>query len=156
MSSADQVKKAMVTLFYPKRPDGTICLDRREWLREGYVSTLEKYDVYILLQVHDELVFDIPQNIEWAALQEIADIMQNVIPTAHLGVTFKSDIEVSPYWGGKFSPEEIKQIAEGKLDWRLVFEKEVNKKMEKALGHEYELGMFAERDEDDDDMDDAA
>lgn len=150
-TSASQVKKAMVELFYPKRPDGTICFDREEWLREGYKSKLEQYDIYIILQVHDELVFDAPIDVEWSVLQEIAEIMQNVIPTAHLGVTFKSDIEVSPYWGGKFSPEEMAKIAKGELDWRETFAQEVKKKMEKQLGHEYELGMFAEKDDDDED-----
>lgn len=150
-TSADQVKKAMVELFYPKRPDGTVCLDREEWLANGYKSKLEEHDVNILIQVHDEIVFDAPMDIEWSALQEIAEIMQTVIPTEHLGVKFKSDIEVSPYWGGKFSPEELTQIANGDLDWRETFAKEVKKKMEKELGHEYELGMFAERDEDDGD-----
>lgn len=150
-SSADQVKKAMVEMHYPKRPDGTLCLDREEWLANGYKSKLEEHDVNIVIQVHDEIVFDAPIGIEWAALQEVADIMQSVIPTDHLGVKFKSDIEASPYWGGNFSPEELSQIANGELDWKEVFAKEVKKKMEKELGHEYELGMFTEDDEDDDD-----
>ncbi|MCP8973109.1 DNA polymerase [Bacillus licheniformis] len=154
-TSADQVKKAMVELFYPKRPDGTICFDRREWLDNGYQSKLEEHDVDMLLQVHDELVFDAPENVEWSALQEIAEIMQNVIPTEHLGVKFKSDIEVSPYWGGNFSPEELGQISRGELDWRDTFAKEVKKKMEKELGYEYELGMFTEE-EDDEEEDQAA
>ena len=148
MSSADQVKKAMVELHYPKRPDGTICLDRREWLREGYQSLLEEHDVNILLQVHDEIIFDTPEDIEWSDLKKITEVMQNVIPTE--GIGFKSDLEVSPYWGGNFSPEELKQIANGELDWRKVFEEEVNKKMMKKLGHEYELGMFTEQEDDDD------
>lgn len=149
-TSADQSKKAMVDLFYPKRPDGTTCIDRDEWLREGYKSILEENDIHILLQVHDELVFDAPVNVEWSVLEQLANIMQTVIPTEHLGVTFKSDIEVSPYWGGKFSPEELRSIADGELDWIDVFTKEVEKKMEKELGHEYELGMFTEGEEDED------
>ncbi|MCY8119555.1 DNA polymerase [Bacillus spizizenii] len=146
-TSADQVKKAMVELFYPKRPDGTVCFDRTEWLENGYQSKLEEHDVNLLLQVHDELVFEAPETVEWSALQELAEIMQNVIPTEHLGVQFKSDIEASPYWGGNFSPEELSQIANGELDWRETFAKEVKKKMEKELGHEYELGLFTEKDE---------
>lgn len=148
-SSADQVKKAMVELHYPKRPDGTVCLDRWEWLENGYESLLEKNDINILLQVHDELVFDTPDNVEWSALEEISSVMANVIPTSHLGVEFKSDIEIAPYWGGNFSPEEIKQMATGNLDWREIFVKEVNKKMEKELGHEYEIGVFMEDEEED-------
>lgn len=151
-TSADQVKKAMVELFYPKRPDGTMCFDRNEWIANYYQSKLEEHNIDILLQVHDELVFDAPIGVEWSALQELAEIMQNVIPTEHLGVKFKSDIEASPYWGGNFSPEELGQIASGELNWRKIFVKEVKKKMEKELGHEYELGIFTEKDEDDDDV----
>lgn len=144
----------MVELHYPTRPDGTKCFDRREWLREGYKSVLQQYDVNILLQIHDELLFDVPETIEWEHLEHIAKIMQTVIPTEHLGVKFKSDIEVSPYWGGNFSPEELKQLVNGELDWREVFNSEVKSKMEKQLGYEYELGMFREQDEDEDgDMD---
>mgnify|MGYP001401412236 CR=1 FL=1 len=150
-TSADQVKKAMVDLFYPTRPDGTKCLDRREWLEKGYQSILEKYNVNILLQIHDELLFDVPQDIEWSALEEIAKVMQTTIPTEHLGVTFKSDIEVSPYWGGKFSPEEVEQINRGELDWKKVLVEEVNKIFEKELGEGYKVGMFMEKDEDEED-----
>lgn len=147
-TSADQVKKAMVDLFYPTRTDGTKCFDRKEWLDNGYQSKLEEHDVNILLQVHDELVFDAPMDVDWAGLREVAFVMENVIPTEHLGVKFKSDIEASPYWGGNFSPEELGQIARGELNWRDTFAKEVKKKMEKELGHEYELGMFTEVEED--------
>jgi DNA polymerase-1 len=145
-SSADQSKKAMVELFYPTRPDGTKCFDREEWLREGYKSKLEQHDMYIVLQVHDELIFDIPEDLDPAVMREIADIMCNVIPN-DVGVRFKSDVEVSPYWGGNFSAEQIKLMHEGKLDWKEVFEAEVKKKLNK-FGIEYEIGMFAEVDED--------
>lgn len=155
-TSADQVKKAMVDLFYPTRPDGTRCFDRLEWLTNNYKSVLEVHDIHLLLQVHDELVFDIPENVEYSALKELAQVMQNAIPTEHLGVTFKSDIEVSPYWGGKFSPEQVGKIASGELDWKVIFAEEVETKMEKQLGYEYELGMFKEEDEDDDSNDTAA
>lgn len=150
-TSADQVKKAMVEMFYPTRPDGTKCFDREEWLANNLKSEFEKSDVYAVIQVHDEIVFDAPIDIEWSKLERLAEIMQTVIPTEHLGVKFKSDIEASPYWGGNFSQEEIQQIANGELDWRTVFKKEVEKKMAKELGHEYKLGLFAETDEEEDD-----
>ncbi|MFF2889501.1 DNA polymerase [Paenibacillus sp. NPDC057967] len=145
-SSADQSKKAMVDLFYPTRPNGTKCFDRREWLREGFVSQLEKDDIYIVLQVHDELIFDAPDTVDPAALKAITDTMVNVIPN-NVGVRFRSDIEVSPYWGGNFSQEQIRLMTEGALDWRKVFEEEVKKKLSK-FGIEYEVGMFADVDED--------
>lgn len=141
-SSADQSKKAMVELFYPKRPDGTICFDRDEWLREGYKSKLEEHGIYLVLQVHDELLFDAPIDTPFEVFKEISQIMCNVIPN-DVGVEFKSDVEVSPYWGGKFSQEQINQIIAGELDWREVFEEEVKKKLAK-FGIEYKVGMFEE------------
>lgn len=144
-SAADQSKAAMVALFYPRRPDGTLCFDRREWLREGYVSQLEKNDIHIVLQVHDELIFDAPGDVDPSVLRAISETMANTIPN-DVGVKFKSDIEVSPYWGGNFSQEQLKQISKGILDWRLVFEEEVRKKLSK-FGIDYEIGIFAEVDE---------
>lgn len=154
MSSADQSKKAMVELFYPKRPDGTTCFDRDEWLREGYKSQLEQADVHLVLQVHDELIFDAPEDISQEALVGITNTMANVIPN-DIGVAFKSDIEVSPYWGGNFSQEQLTQIREGSLNWKDVFESEVQKKLAK-FGIEYEIGMFAEVDEDEEGEGEAA
>ncbi|PZT52644.1 DNA polymerase [Paenibacillus silvae] len=144
-SSADQSKKAMVELFYPKRPDGTTCFNRREWIINGYVSQLEKHDIHLVLQVHDELIFDAPDTVDPVALQAITDTMASVIPN-DVGVQFKSDIEVSPYWGGKFSQEQIRLLSQGTLDWRDIFEEEVKKKLSK-FGIEYEVGMFAEKDD---------
>ena len=141
-SSADQSKKAMVELFYPTRPDGTKCFDRDEWIREGYKSKLEEHGIYLVLQVHDELIFDAPIDTPFEALKEISQIMCNVIPN-DVGVEFKSDVEVSPYWGGKFSQEQINQVIAGELDWREVFEEEVKKKLAK-FGIEYRVGMFEE------------
>lgn len=143
-SSADQTKKAMVDLFYPTRLDGTKCLDRREWLREGYKSQLEKDDLHLVLQVHDELIFDVPETVDPATLKAITDTMANVIPN-EVDVKFKSDIEVSPYWGGNFSKEQIRLMTEGLLDWEDIFKEEVNKKLSK-FGFEYKVGIFAHAD----------
>jgi DNA polymerase-1 len=106
---------------------------------------MEELDSLPLLQVHDEIVFDCPITTPWEDLQRIAQVMANVIPN-DAGIKFKSDIEASPYWGGKFSPEQIKGIANGTFDWTKVFEAEVSKK----LGIEYEMGTFAEADKDED------
>lgn len=145
-TSADQSKKAMVDLFYPKRPDGSVCLDRDEWVREGYKSQIEEHDIHIILQVHDELVFDAPMGTPWEVYKGIADTMCNAIPN-NAGIRFKSDIEASPYWGGKFSPEQVQQMLDGELNWRDIFEEEVKKKLNK-FGIEYETGMFEEITED--------
>ncbi|ALA07264.1 putative DNA polymerase I [Brevibacillus phage SecTim467] len=153
-SSADQSKAAMVALFYPRRPDGTLCFDREEWLREGYVSQLEKDDIHLVLQVHDELIFDAPADVDPAALKAITETMANVIPN-DVGVRFKSDIEVSPYWGGNFSTEQIRMMNDGTLDWREVFEEEVKKKLSK-FGIEYKIGTFIEADADEEEGEEAA
>jgi DNA polymerase-1 len=145
-SSADQSKKAMVDLFYPTRADGTKVFDRDEWLEQGYVSQLEKDDVHLILQVHDELIFDAPSDVDPVALKAITDTMANVIPN-DVGIKFRSDLEASPYWGGNFSQEQISQINDGTLDWTTVFEEEVTKKLSK-FGIEYRVGMFADVDED--------
>ncbi len=145
-SSASQTKKAMVDLFYPRRPDGSVCFDRDEWLREGYQSQLEKDDVHIVLQVHDELVFDAPMDTEWNVYEAIAKTMCNTIPN-DAGIAFKSDVEAAPYWGGKFNATEIKAILSGELNWHDVFEAEVTKKLSK-FGIEYTTGMFEEASED--------
>lgn len=142
MTSADQTKKAMRDLFYPQRPDGSYCLDRTEWLEMGYQSYLEKHDIYISLQVHDELLYDIPEDTPMEVLEGIASFMCNAIPN-NKGVEFKSDIEVSKYWGGKFSEEELQMYLNGELDWVEVFEKEVETKLAK-FGMEYTIGAFAE------------
>lgn len=150
-SSADQSKKAMVDLYYPTRPDGTKCFSRDEWLRYGYVSQLEKDDIHLILQVHDELIFDAPSNVDPAALKEITNTMANVIPN-DAGIKFKSDLEASPYWGGNFSQEQISQMNDGTLDWTTVFEDEVTKKLAK-FGIEYTVGMFANVGEDEEEND---
>jgi DNA polymerase I-like protein with 3'-5' exonuclease and polymerase domains len=142
-SSADQVKKALIDLNYPKDESGNPILDHDEW--GDRKSLLEEIDVNVLLQVHDELVFDAPLDVAWEDLQRIASTMANTIPN-DAGITFKSDIEASPYWGGKFSPEQIAGISAGTYDWTKDFEKAVSKK----LGIEYEMGTFAEADKDED------
>lgn len=54
---------------------------------------LPKYDSYILLQVHDELVFDCPRNITQAALDEIRSTMENAIK---LRCPVRCDVEINP------------------------------------------------------------
>lgn len=90
------------------------------------MSQLEKDDIHLVLQVHDELIFDAPDTVDPVALQAITDTMASVIPN-DVGVQFKSDIEVSPYWGGNFSQEQIRLLSQGTLDWRDIFEEEVKK-----------------------------
>lgn len=56
-------------------------------------EVLPKYDSYIALQVHDELVYDCPKDISREALYAIRDTMTNAVK---LVVPVKSDIEIYP------------------------------------------------------------
>ena len=86
-SSADMVKKASIDLQ----------------------PTLKELDSRILLWVHDEIIFDVPENIGMDNLQRIADIMCNALP---LDCGLKSDIEVGQKWGQKLSDDELDFLAE--------------------------------------------
>lgn len=70
-SAADLLKKAMVDL----------------------IPILGKWDVRIALQIHDELIFDAPENITLASVQEIKATMENAIK---LNVPVKVDCEIMP------------------------------------------------------------
>ena len=56
-------------------------------------EVMTRHDVYILLQVHDELVYDCPANITDEALQEIQWTMENAVK---LKVPVRCDIEINP------------------------------------------------------------
>lgn len=65
---------------------------------------LAKYDVHILLQVHDELVYDCPRDITKEALYEIRDIQANAVK---LKVPVRCDIEIYPErWQQKVTVDE--------------------------------------------------
>lgn len=158
-SSASQVKQALVNLHYPLREDGTRCLDRTEWLAKGYQSVLEKHDSFVSLQIHDEIVFNVPNTISHAALRELASTMENAVDVSWSGIGFRSDIEIAPYWAGKYSMEELEQINNGDLDWMEQMMLEAKKKIARNLGDEYAIGLFADvlkADDEDDDEEDAA
>lgn len=69
---------------------------------------LKELGVKIILWVHDEVVFDVPENIGMENLQRIAHVMQNAIP---LDCGMKSDIEVARKWGQKMSVEKVEELA---------------------------------------------
>lgn len=67
-------------------------------------KVLPKHDVHILLQVHDELVFDCPRSISYEALTEIQRTMEDAVK---LKVPVKCDIEISPErWAKTVDVEE--------------------------------------------------
>ena len=84
-SAADMIKKAAIDLQ----------------------PVLKKYDSHIVLFVHDEIIFDVPENIGMGPLQEFADIMCNAIP---LKCGMKADIELGKRWGQKLNEDEIKEL----------------------------------------------
>lgn len=68
---------------------------------------LEELDAYIVLWVHDELIFDVPEDIGMENLKRIADVMCNALP---LDCGLKSDIEVGQKWGQKMSEDEVRDM----------------------------------------------
>jgi DNA polymerase-1 len=68
---------------------------------------LKELDAHIVLFVHDELIFDVPENIGMDNLQRIANVMCNALP---LDCGMKSDIEVGKKWGQKMSKEELEEL----------------------------------------------
>ncbi|WP_141265786.1 DNA polymerase A family protein [Moorella sp. E308F] len=70
---------------------------------------LKELDAHIVLWIHDEIVFDVPENIGMENLQRIADIMCNALP---LDCGMKSDIEVGRKWGQKLSEDDIRHLFE--------------------------------------------
>lgn len=70
---------------------------------------LKELDAHIVLFVHDELIFDVPENIGMENLQRIADVMCNALP---LDCGMKSDIEVGKRWGQKMTKEELDEFIE--------------------------------------------
>lgn len=70
---------------------------------------LKELDVHIVLWVHDEIIFDIPENIGNENLRRMADVMCNALP---LSCGLKSDIEVGSKWGQKLSEDELDFLME--------------------------------------------
>jgi len=68
------------------------------------VKILPEFDSYILLQCHDEVLFDCPRNIDRESLHIIRDTMANAVK---LRCPIKCDIEIYPErWQMKVSEEE--------------------------------------------------
>ncbi|WMT39258.1 DNA polymerase [Paenibacillus sp. D2_2] len=65
---------------------------------------LEELDAKIVMWVHDEIIFDVPENIGMDNLRRIADIMCNALS---LDCGLRSDIEVGKKWGQKMSEDDL-------------------------------------------------
>jgi DNA polymerase-1 len=68
---------------------------------------LEELDAHIVLWVHDEIIFDVPENIGMDNLRRIADVMCNALK---LDCGLKSDIEVGYKWSQKMSEDELARL----------------------------------------------
>ncbi|MBO9596299.1 MAG: hypothetical protein J7559_00525, partial [Cohnella sp.] len=68
---------------------------------------LKEIGARIVLWVHDEIIFDVPEAIGSASLLQIADIMCNALP---LECGMKSDIEVGTKWGQKMSLDDLEEL----------------------------------------------
>lgn len=90
-SSADQVKIASIKLQ----------------------PLLKELDAQIVLWVHDEVIFDVPESIGKQNLQRIADIMCNCV---ELSCGMKSDIEVGKVWSEKLNDVDLENF-EGEEDF---------------------------------------
>ena len=71
---------------------------------------LKELDTHILLWVHDEIIFDCPEDVGMENLKRIADIMCTALP---LDCGLKSDIEAGKKWGQKMSEDDIRDLFEG-------------------------------------------
>lgn len=70
---------------------------------------LKELDVYIVLWVHDEIIFDAPMDIGMENLRRIADVMCNSI---QLDCGMKSDIEVGERWMQRLTEDDIRELLE--------------------------------------------
>ena len=66
---------------------------------------LKELDARILMFIHDEIVFDVPEEVGAESLEKITEIMCNALPLN--GIKLTSDIEAGKKWGQKMSTDEI-------------------------------------------------
>jgi DNA polymerase-1 len=68
---------------------------------------LAEMDCHIVLWVHDEIIFDVPENIGIDNLRKLSNIMCTALP---LDCGLKSDIEVGVKWGQKMSEDDLARL----------------------------------------------
>jgi DNA polymerase-1 len=66
-----------------------------------YITTEKKTDdIHILLQVHDELLFEIKNEVLEVEISKLVTLMQSVLDGYDTsGVPIKADVAVGPNWG---------------------------------------------------------
>ena len=93
-TSADIIKIAM------KKVDNFLrCHLRKSGPKGDTLGNLEK-DVFLILQIHDELIYEIKDDLVKEITPKIKKIMQNIIPLEKIyGVPIIVNFEVGPNWG---------------------------------------------------------
>jgi len=67
-----------------------------EWI----VKEKKENDIYLLLQVHDELVYEIRETILESAMPRIKEIMESIIPSKdRAGVPIMTSVMIGDTWG---------------------------------------------------------
>jgi DNA polymerase-1 len=74
---------------------------------------LKELGVGIVLWVHDEIIFDCPENIGMDNLRRIADVMCTALP---LDCGLKSDIEVGRKWGQRMDEDTLARLMVVQMD----------------------------------------
>lgn len=83
MSSADMLKVATLKL----------------------IPTLKELDAKVVMFIHDEIVFDVPEGIGKKGLDKIAEVMCSAVKLN--GVDIETDIEAGKKWGQVMADDEI-------------------------------------------------
>jgi DNA polymerase-1 len=60
---------------------------------------LEGWDTHMLLQIHDQVIFEVPEDKLFKVLPIIKEGMENFLPGFELYVPMKVDIKYGPSWG---------------------------------------------------------
>jgi DNA polymerase-1 len=60
---------------------------------------LEGWDTHMLLQIHDQIIFEVPEDKLFEVLPIIREGMENFLPGFELYVPMKVDIKYGPSWG---------------------------------------------------------
>jgi DNA polymerase-1 len=88
-TQADIIKLAMV--------EADELIEKKKW----------RDSVKLVMQVHDELVYEIKENLAQEAAKEIQKVMEGVVPSARLsGVPITAEAKIGKHWG------EMKKLAQ--------------------------------------------
>lgn len=93
-TSADIIKIAM-----KKVDDFLRCHLRKSGSKGGTLGNLEK-DIFLILQIHDELIYEIKEDLVTEITPKIKEIMQNILPPDKIfGVPIIVNVSVGDNWG---------------------------------------------------------